>query len=341
MAPPPNIVEDEARPIVEWRSDGRAFVAGRGDKVAIIAVPGGAPTPVEGVGGKVVAVRFSPRGDRLAVVTEALDVKIHDGKTGALVAKLEDKVPEDEVNAIVFSPDSKLLAASGRTTARVWSLETKAKLCDTRDAYAFDLAFTPDQGSLVATGVGAITRWEIASCEQKAQNGADTGGTFGSWVAADGLHVAGAGASGHELQLFGGRDLHKIDTVAKSFGCSDHVAATFSRDGKVLLAYGGVMWTRSIRLDSMKSISAYDIPRPEEVSYALQFDDGERVLVARGDKAEIVNAKDKVVAFSFGLEGAESIALSWDNKRLLGAAKDKAHVWDTSTGKLLETITLP
>ena len=340
-APAPNVVHDDVRTALTWRPDTRAIVAARGDKVAIVAVPGGQATPLAGVGGPVEAVAVSPKGDRVAVVTKGRAVKIYDGKSGALVAKLPETVPDDEVNSVVFSPDGKLFAASGYTNARVWNVERKQKICDVSEIFSFDLAFTPDQGSLVVTGVGAMGRYELPTCEKKAANGADTTGTFGSWVAPDGLHVAAAGGAGHELQLFGGRDLHAVDTLATSAGCTDHVAARFSRDGKVLLGLGGTTWIRTIRLDSKKTIAAYDIPRPDEVSFAVPLDDGERAVIVRGDKAEMVSLKDKRVAFSFDLEGATSLEVSWDLTRLLGSTLEQAVIWDAATGKVLEKLSLP
>ncbi len=340
-APAPNVVQEDVRTALTWRPDTRAIIAARGDKVAILAVPGGRATPLADVGGPVEAVAVSPKGDRVAVVTKARVVKIFDGRSGAFVAELPETIPDDEVNALVFSPDGKLFAGSGYTSARVWNIERKQKICDVSEIHSFDLAFTPDQGSLVVTGVGAMGRYELPSCEKKAENHADTTGTFGSWVAPDGLHIAAAGGAGHDLQLFGGRDLHSIDTLAKSAGCTDHVAARFSRDGKVLFGLGGTSWVRSFRLESKKTIGAYDIPRPEEVSFVVPFDDGERAIVVRNDKAEVVNVKDKSVAFSFGLEGATSLEISWDMSRLLGSTPDKAVIWDTATGKVLETLSLP
>ncbi len=147
--------------------------------------------------------------------------------------------------------------------------------------------------------------------------------------------------------------------MTRSAGCTDHVNATFSRDGKVLLANGGTTWLRSYNLESLKTIATYEIPFPDRVTFALSFDDGRRALIGRvatapvsapgatspvhafGATAELVSLTDKKVAFTLALEGAETVDVSWDQKRLLGAAKDKVLLWDSSNGKLLQTFELP
>lgn len=343
-APPPaNMAprEGDARRLIAVRPDGRAFVTARGRDAAIVALSGGTRRPLAGIEDEVALLTFSPKGDRLATVTSKLTVQVWDAETGAPLGTMPEGIADDEVDDVQFSPDGKLLAGAGRTVARIWDVGQKKKLCETSGALAFNLAFTPDQKSLVTSGVGAITRFDATTCEQKASATAKTGGTFGSWVAPDGLHVAAAGGDGHELQLFAGRDLHPVETLARSAGCTDHVNARFSRDGRVLLASGGTSWLRAFNLESLKSISAYDIPSPDRVTFALAFDDGQRALIGRGATVELVSLPDKKVAFTFPLEGAETVELSWDQKRLLGATKQKVLVWDTANGKLLETFDFP
>jgi WD40 repeat protein len=340
-APPPaNIaVDDEASvPLLAWRPNGKSFAVARGKEVAILPRVSGPSIKLPLQRDSVVALRFAPKGDRLATVVRGGEVSIWKVSTGELLGELPEKLG-DEVAALVFSPDGSLVAGAGGSSIRIWSVEEKRVRCAS-GLRLFDLAFTPDQGSLVATGAGDMARLDSVTCEEKARNGADTGGTFGSYVASDGLHVAAAGGDGHKLQLYGGRDFRPIEVLAQSFGCQDHVSASFSRDGKVLLASGGHMWRRSFRLESRKSISAYDVPSPETVSFILAFDDGVRLLVAREARAEIVHAEEKRVALSFGLEGAATFDLSWDNEHLLGASTTQAFIWNTRTGRLERTIEL-
>ncbi len=341
----------DAHRSVAFNPDGRSFVTARGRDVTIVTVPAGEKRALAGVEDEIAFMTFSPKGDRLATVTTKLTVQVWDATSGASLGTMPEGISDDEVDDVQFSPDGKLLAGAGRSTARIWDIAQKRKVCETSGTLAFNLAFTPDQQSLVTSGVGAIARFDATTCELKASASANTGGTFGSWVAPDGLHVAAGAGAGHDLELFAGRDFHPVRTLTKSAGCADHVNARFSRDGKVLLASGGTMWLRSFNLETLKSIAAYDIPAPDRVAFTLPFDDGQRALVARRGAAsadtdppataELVSLPDKKVAFTIPLEGAETLDISWDQTRLLGATKEKVLLWDSATGKLLQTFELP
>lgn len=308
--------------------------------MSLFSIDGGAPRALPGHENAVVALSFSIKGDRLATVEEGGKVRIWDPSAGKLAAELPDAI-SGEVRAIAFSPDGALLVGAG-SAATVWSVEKKKKACSTEEWPMFDVTFTPDQGSFVTTAAGMSARWDSATCAKKAEGSARTGGTFGSWVAPGAGYVAAAAPDGHGLSLYDGRSFKAIEVLATSFGCRDHVGpARFSRDGEVLLASGSYRWFRSIRMDSKKTIATYDVPRADEISQLVMFDDGERLLIIRGAKGELVSATSKSVAYEMDLKDAETFDLSWDMKRLLGAGKTTAYVWDTATGKLVKSYPLP
>lgn len=333
----------EGAPLVTiaWRPNGTGFAIAAGKSLAVHAVDEAvAPTRFPDHTSDILRVVFSVKGDRLASVDTAGVARVFDAKTGALVVELPGAL-NGQVQALAFSASGKLFAASDDKVASVWSVASAKKVCATADSWTHEIAFTKDEGSLVTTGLGALERWDVATCEKKASSGASTGGTFGSWVAPSGAYAAVAAEAGHHLALFEGRDLAGVDVIARSASCHDHVGPVrFSRDGEVLLASGNWRWFRSYRLDSKKSIAAYDVPRPEEVTSALPFDDGERLFLVRGDKGELVSASSKQVILTLALDGALLFDLSWDNKRLLGVGKDGARVWDTYTGKLERRVAL-
>lgn len=341
--PTPNVVlpqESGGNPVVAFRPNGRMFAAGLGKKVSLFPVEGGEPRPLPDHDRPVLALIFSWKGDRLATVEEGGKVRVWDPSSGKLIAELPDAITA-EVHAVVFAPDGKLLAGAG-SSATIWDVDKKKKVCSTAETWAFDIAFTLDQGSLVTTGNGSMTRWDTATCAKKAEGEAQTGGTFGSWAAPNGKYVSAAAPDGHGLSVYDGRSFKGIEVLAKSFGCRDHVGpARFSRDGEILLATGSFQWFRSIRMDSLKTIAAYDIPKPDEVSQLVMFDEGERLLVIRGEKGELVSAVSKAVLYSIELKDARTFDLGWDRKHLLGASQDTAHVWETATGKLVKSSPLP
>lgn len=343
VTPTPNVARPNDREgpvVVAWRPNGRAFAVGLGKKVSIVPIANGEARALPDRKTPVQALVFSVKGDRLAAVEEGGDVHVWDPSSGKLIADLSGG-PPGEVTSIAFSDDGAKLAVASSAVA-IWDVGRKKKLCALEESWGFQMAFTRDLGSLVTTGNGQSARWDAATCAKKATGFASTGGTFGSWVSPDGKYVAAAAPDGHGLELFDARGFQGVEKLAKSFGCKDHVGpARFSRDGEILLVSGTYQWFRSFRVDSRKTIASYDVPRAEEVSSIVFFDDGERLLVVRGDKGELVSATSKVVAYTLELKGATTFDISWDNHFLLGAGAGAAHVWDAATGKLVRSSPLP
>ena len=323
--------------VVAWRPNGKSFFASSGKVAASFPAGPGPVVPLVGGGDRpVVGATFTRDGKRLATVDDAGAIRSWDPSTGRLVAELPGAVA-GEVHALAFSPDGRLLAAAG-SAATVWNVDKKTRLCTTEPAWIFDLAFTPDAGSLVTTGAGAMARWDAATCASKVQGGAPTGGTFGSWVAPDGTHLAAAAPDGHGLAVYAGRDLRAIDTLAHSFGCRDHIGPVrFSRDGQILLASGYRRWFKSFRVASWKTIGAYDVPDADGVDLFVMFDDGERLLVSREGRGELVSVPSKSVAFAVDLAGVVAVDVSWDGRFFAGVGSAGARVWDAATGKVVVT----
>ena len=78
----------------------------------------------------------------------------------------------------------------------------------------------------------------------------------------------------------------------------------------------------------------------EEAGFVVR-EDGERLLIIRGTKGELVSATSKSVLYQMEMLGAETFDLAWDRGHLLGSTKDTAHVWDTATGTLVKSYPLP
>lgn len=340
---PPNAVDSSENAdsvMIAWRPNGKAFAAAVGKTLALIPVDGSKPIPVESLGGNVNTLVFSIKGDRLATNDATNKVRVWDPNSGKLIADLPD-VPPGEIRDLVFSDDGKLLSAAS-TFAVIWEIDKKKKRCATEETTMYQIAFTRDQLSLVTTGVGNHARWDSTTCAQKASGSASTGGTFGSWASPDGKYTAAAAEDGHGLYLYEAKGFQEIERLAKSDGCQDHIGPVrFSRDGEILLAAGSFKWFRSFRLDSKKTIAAYQIPRSDEVDLALMFDDGERLLLIRKNKGELISAADKKLVLTMDLKEATTFEVSWDRRYLLGANTKEAFVWDTGTGKLVRSFPMP
>jgi len=346
VAPPessPNVAPpSEAAPdvVIAWRPNGRAFVAGVGKKLALIPVDGSSPKTIEDLAGNIDTAVFAIKGDRFVTTDKASKVRVWDSNSGKLIADLVD-VPPEEIQDVVFSDDGKLLAVASKF-AVIWDIDKKKKRCATTEATMHQIAFTRDQLSIVTTGVGNHARWDTTNCAEKSTGSAATGGTFGSWASPDGKYAAAAAEDGHGLYLYEAKSFQEIERLAKSDGCTDHIGPVrFSRDGEIMLASGSFRWFRSFRMDSKKTIASYTIPRPDELDMMLMFDDGERLLLVRKDKGELISAVDKKLVFTIDLKGASTFEVSWDRRYLLGANAQEAFVWDTANGKLVRSFAMP
>jgi WD40 repeat protein len=352
VSPPELVPETGFRGAIAWHPKGRAFLVATGKKLRELSAKGGAGKTLE-LARPVSAIAYSFEGERIAVVDDEATLHVYRSGDLGVVAELPPPGTPDppvngepsrpEVHAVTFAPGGKLVATSTQRatqsipTVAVYDVEAKKPRCTVDDVFAFDLAFTASAAELVVTGVGAMARVDATTCKSLASGSAETGGTFGSWVAPLGGHVAAADAAGHAVGLYDTKSFQKVGVLAQSAGCSDHVGPIwFSRDGEIMMATGSGVWLRTFRVDSMKSIAAYDIPSPDGTDL-LPFDDGERVLIVRGDKAELVSAVSKTVAFTIETNGATRFSHSWDMKHLLGVGPKEARIWDAATGKLEST----
>lgn len=121
---------------------------------------------LNGFSGDVVSVAFSPDGKRIAVGTQAplgtSEVRLWDIGVWALLPPLTEN--HFTVNAVAFSPDSKLIAGAGWKEAErrrifgvvdLWDAQTETMTQTlTEPGAVFTIAFSPD-GSRLAAGIGS------------------------------------------------------------------------------------------------------------------------------------------------------------------------------------------
>ncbi|MBK7136932.1 MAG: caspase family protein [Rhodocyclales bacterium] len=272
---------------------------------------------------------ISPDGRLVAAIDGGREVLVWDIEAGRLLRRLKPVLEVDDGGTVnrgdspkvsygkaIFSPDGKLLAATGHGSATIWDVESGRLLRVIRDigrvfiAELDDLLFSPDGKFLylVDDGGGAIP-YDVASgtpLRQKVEFG--TLSRFGFSralaVAADGHAVAvagrkilaaNAGAPASELHWVrliegaSGKELLAIEHVVPLLdrarlalkGSDYPVAVALSPDGKTLALGGeGAVWLH----DAASGRELHRIELTDDVAAGVGFSPDGRLLAISGSR---------------------------------------------------------
>jgi len=197
---------------VAFSPDGKTLAVGGYQEVLLWDLAAGELARRLGVGvlgGQVGAVAFDPEGKLLAVGEGTPNVsgvvKVFDVEKGEVTASFEE--PTDVVYSVAFSPDGKLLVASGAyEPVHVWNVAEK-KLATTLEGnrgWVLDVAFDAE-GKLLATSsadrtlrVWSVENWEPAT--KFVLNEAVQAAAFGADTRILAAAVFGPGARGIQLR---------------------------------------------------------------------------------------------------------------------------------------------
>jgi WD40 repeat protein/DNA-binding SARP family transcriptional activator len=190
---------------------------------------------------KLANIAFSPDGSRLAATSDLTDhVPVWDVATGRLERTLAH---EDDVHAVSFAPDGRLLSASWDGTVSVWDVTTGERL-DQLDhpAPAAFAQVSPDGRDLVTgDGTGTVTIWDAATLERgreiAAHDDVVTAATFGPGrllltASGDGTVRGWDRDTGEQELEFGGEDAPFEDVEVSPDGT---LVAAAASDGTVKL----------------------------------------------------------------------------------------------------------
>jgi WD40 repeat protein len=295
----------------------------------------------------------SPDGKTLVISGNANRAHLIDIATGKELRQFEgpnpaphlkpgfERMRTEAVYWFVFSPDGKLLAATGKDSVCAWDVQTGKLRYEIKGSRGH-LAFSPDGHYLACGNEEAIQLFEAGSGEAVRQFERHAGSIRALAFSPDGRIVAGAEAysislwdvaTGKHLHAFAGHEHPAVSLAFAPNGAS--LASGAGEDGAVLL------WD----LKTCKPRHALHGHYPSVLSIAYSPNGS---TIATGDGCEyggsggldaqirLWNASDGRLLRQFPghINSVQSLAFSPDGQTLASAGHDaRVKVWDVATGK--------
>ncbi|KFA69571.1 hypothetical protein S40285_09195 [Stachybotrys chlorohalonatus IBT 40285] len=295
---------------------------------------------LEGHGGSVASVVFSPEGQRLASGSQNKTVKIWDATSGDCIKTLSGH--DDSVISVVFSPDGQRLASSSDDeTVKIWDATSGhcIKTLSGHDDRIISVVFSPD-GQRLASGSydTTVKIWDATSGDCiKILLG------HNHWITSvvfspDGQRLA-SGSHNKTVKIW---DVTSGDYIKTLSGHDNSIlSVVFSPDGQ-RLASGSLDKTVKIwdatSGHCMKTLSGHD----DWITSVVFSPDGQRLASGSLDKTVKIwdaTSGDCIKTLSDHDNSITSVVFSPDGQRLASSSYDKTvKIWDATSGDYIKTL---
>jgi WD40 repeat protein len=275
---------------------------------------------------------FSPDGRTLVAGGHQCPLVVWDVATGREARRLgsEDDVPKRPC----FSPDGKLLAASGKGGVRLWQTDGWKELAPLpTDARAVEVAFADGGRLSVADEKGQFSVWELGARRRRVVRTGPPWGDVHSALSPDGRRFAVAAVGALRVAVLDastGEERCRCEPVGNG---PRPESLCFSPDGKVLAV--AVAWAPVQLFDAD---TGKELPRLAGAQVglfaALAFSpDGTRLAVGSGHGVRLwdLATGKELLASPEVWHSVGTVAFSPDGKRLAFAEEARLHVHDATT----------
>jgi hypothetical protein len=249
--------------------------------------------------------------------------------------------PGDQVVAVAFSPDGKLLASSSSgqdRVLRVWDLASAKQLHQIGgyNGVAWRVLFRPDGKTLLSSGDdGTVRCWDVETGRPLGSLSGHQAAIWYSALSPDGRILASA-SEDMTIRLW---DLNAGKTIRQLSGHSGHHwSVAFGPDGR-MLASGGGPSDGKIRLwdTSIGRVVREWVAHPGGVWPLAYAPDGKTVVSAGWQDRSVrlwETATGRERAAFRSAAGIKYVALAPDCRTVACGGDDKIiHLWDVATGK--------
>jgi WD40 repeat protein/energy-coupling factor transporter ATP-binding protein EcfA2 len=284
-------------------------------------------------------LRFSPDGRTLAIITADGTIELRTVSDGRPITRLEGN---HDAFAIAFSPDGKLLAASGNEVVTLWRLgpSTLSRRLSagvlsrgslTQDQEFQRLAFRPGHETLALADGDGTRLWQLGSHPH-----------VRTFHVAYGSEGDGLAFSSRDLLAVSDFAIHLVDVdhpgPGRSLGSGTAVAFDPLGDRLAVGDYGGKIRIWNVATSPPRP--GPSVSRTNGVIWSVAFSPDGRTLAAGGYGQpvtlwDVTGASPKVRHFLSGLISAVlSVAFSPDGKLVVAGSKDRTiGLWDVRSGK--------
>jgi WD40 repeat protein len=359
---------------VDFSPDGKYLAAGLGDLYVVApdrpgevrvwdAATGQEVYNLQGHGGWVTSVAFSPDSRHLASASADRTVRVWELRTGREVLTLRGH--SRWVRAVAFSPDGRVLGSAGDDQiVKLWDAATGNEVLTLRGHRhpVQAIAFSPDGGRLAsaggaANGPGEVKIWDITTSPEARTLRGHTAAVTGVAFSPDSKQLASVSKSmssakpGEALlwDLASGRMVETIRGRITGF-----TGVTFSPDGLMIATAGGEgieFWDRvtgqRLLVLPLRVHPTFGLGLSPDGKWAAGAGVGGVVVWERATGKEQLNFRAHTVytsGLAFSPDSRHLATCTWGGNYSEGAGKpvkqapNEVKVWDVETGKELRVL---